>query len=129
MTKIIIQSTEINRNVQGKLKALFDEPVRHFIVWNGVYNNYADTSQVRAFFNECRIKVESILKERKDDYDVTGAENGEDEFYIIASGGVFHTLVVADILRENGVDNYKYLVYEPKIENYVVLDRFKYLEA
>lgn len=120
--KIVLQGTVINHNVTGKLGQLFNDPVAYHIIWNTVYSHFADTKQIENIFKECRSKIAKILEEHPD----AGIE--DDEFYIIASGGVLWSLIVADVLRENGIDNYKYLVYEPQIHNYVVIDRNAYLE-
>lgn len=107
--KVILQATEINKPVQPKLRELFNEPIAHHIVCNSVVADYADDNQAMDLYSEIASNVMTIVNKYKDS-----------DYYIITSGGVLHGIIMDRILREYGIEA-QFIVYEPKIGQYVIL--------
>jgi len=74
--------------------------------------DYSNEQQVRQVIEEIKESIREFIAEFDKD---------EDECYVVTTGSNLATAIVCSLLTEAGID-FKLLVYEKKIETYVIVD-------
>ncbi|MEM5854175.1 MAG: hypothetical protein QW228_07460 [Candidatus Aenigmatarchaeota archaeon] len=109
--KIVLVPGLVKFTVGTELAKTFDEECKVIWLSNTVITNYADKKQVEFVRREIRDNFEKVKKMMK----------GNTEVYVILSGSNFNVSEVISMLEQEGIE-YKRLIYEKKIEKYVVVE-------
>lgn len=110
--KIVLVPGLIKFTVGTELAKTFDEECKVIWLSNTVITNYADKKQVEFVKREIRDNFEKVKKMMK---------GNNMEVYVILSGSNFNVSEVISMLEQEGIE-YKRLIYEKKIEKYVVVE-------
>lgn len=109
--KIVLVPGLVKFTVGTELAKTFDEECKVIWLSNTVITNYADKKQVEFVRREIRDNFDKVKKMMK----------GNTEVYVILSGSNFNVSEVISMLEQEGIE-YKRLIYEKKIEKYVVVE-------